>query len=333
MFRFLALLGVLLTTSAMATSPTVTIYSYRQPFLIEPILAQFTEQTGIKTEVVFAKSGLDERLRREGALTPADFVLTTDISRLAGLVAMGLTQPVNSEILAANVPEHYRDPADHWFALTLRVRNVYSSKARVGKANLSYEDLAKPEYQGKLCTRSGKNAYNIALVASMIAHHGEEHTEQWLHGLKANLARKPQGNDRAQIKAVAEGICDYAIGNSYYFGKMLSDPNQQPFAEQVEINFPNQQDRGAHINVSGAVMTKYAKQPQAAQTLLEFLSAPLAQQQYAEVNMEYPVNPAVSPSSLVRSWGEYQADTLPIHRLAQHHKAAITLLDKVQFDL
>ncbi|QIZ77863.1 Fe(3+) ABC transporter substrate-binding protein [Ferrimonas lipolytica] len=332
MRQIFALVALLLSVTAQAAE-TVTIYSYRQPFLIAPMLEKFTAETGIETEVVFAKKGLDERLKREGRLTPADVMLTTDISRLANLVAMDLVQPVESEILTKNLPAQYRDPSNNWFALTVRVRNVYSSKERVGKANLSYEDLAKPEFKGKICTRSGKNAYNIALVSSMIAHHGETKTIEWLQGVKANLARKPQGNDRAQIKAIAEGVCDYAIGNSYYFGKMLSDEKQRPFADQVEINFPNQADRGAHVNVSGAALTKYSKHPEAAIKLLEFLSAPIAQQMYAEANMEYPVNPMVKPSELVSSWGSFKSDDLPVHRLAEYHQDAVKLLDKVKFDL
>ncbi|WP_028117254.1 Fe(3+) ABC transporter substrate-binding protein [Ferrimonas senticii] len=332
MRRFLAA-AALLTSAAVQAAPTVTIYSYRQPFLIEPMLAKFTEQTGINTEVVFAKKGLDERLKREGKLTPADLVLTTDISRLTGLVDMDLVQPVASDIVNSNLPKQFRDPDNNWFALTLRVRNVYSSAERVGKVDINYEDLAKPQYKGKICTRSGKNAYNIALVSSMIAHHGEAETVQWLEGLKANLARKPQGNDRAQIKAVAEGVCDYAIGNSYYYGKMLSDPKQAPFAEPVAINFPNQDNRGAHVNVSGAVVTKYAKQPEAAVKLLEFLSGEQAQQMYAEANMEYPVNPKVKPSPLVAGWGSFKEDSLPIYQLAENHQAAVKLLDQVKFDL
>ncbi|WP_298443168.1 Fe(3+) ABC transporter substrate-binding protein [uncultured Ferrimonas sp.] len=332
MRRLLAAAALMVTAVAQA-APTVTIYSYRQPFLIEPMLEKFTAETGINTEVVFAKKGLDERLKREGKLTPADVMLTTDISRLANLVAMDLVQPVESDVLNRNLPAQYRDPDNQWFALTVRVRNVYSSKARVGEAALSYEDLAQPQFKGKICTRSGKNAYNIALVSSMIAHHGEADTRTWLQGVKANLARKPQGNDRAQIKAVAEGVCDYAIGNSYYFGKMLSDPKQKPFADQVAINFPNQANRGAHVNVSGAVLTKHAKQPEAAVKLLEFLSGPMAQQMYAEANMEYPVNPAVKPSALVASWGEFKADSLPVYKLAEHHKDAVKLLDQVKFDL
>ncbi|WP_345335041.1 Fe(3+) ABC transporter substrate-binding protein [Ferrimonas pelagia] len=327
------LAAVLILFSAVSVAQTVTVYSYRQPFLVEPMLEMFTEETGIKTQVVFAQTGLEERLRREGRLSPADVVLTTDISRLATLVDMGLTQPVQSDVLSANIPSQYRAPDNHWFALTLRTRNVYSSMARIGAAELRYEDLATPAFKGKICMRSGKNAYNVALIASMIAHHGEAKTKQWLEGVKANLARKPQGNDRAQITAVAEGVCDYAIGNSYYYGKMLEDPKQAGWAEQVVINFPNQADRGAHINVSGAVMAKHAKNAAGGQALIEFLSGQKAQQVYAELNAEYPVHPEVAPSEMVASWGAFKADVLPVYQLSEHHAQAMKLLDEVRFDL
>ncbi|MBY6187175.1 Fe(3+) ABC transporter substrate-binding protein [Marinobacter hydrocarbonoclasticus] len=334
MGRF-ALSALLLMASSMAAAAqTVTVYSYRQPFLVEPMLEMFTKETGIETQVVFAQTGLEERLKREGRLSPADVVLTTDISRLATLVDMGLTQPVDSKVLSENLPSQYRDPDNQWFALTLRVRNIYSAKDRVGAASdITYEDLATAPFKGKICMRSGKNAYNIALVASMIAHHGEAETKAWLEGVKANLARKPQGNDRAQVRAVAEGACDYAIGNSYYYGKMLEDENQRGWAEAVVINFPNQNDRGAHMNVSGGVMAKHAKNPEGAKALLEFLSSEKAQGLYAQLNYEYPVNPKVAPSELVASWGQYKADVLPVAQLAEHHAAAVKLLDEVQFDL
>ncbi len=175
--------------------------------------------------------------------------------------------------------------------------------------------------------------YNISLVASMIAHHGEAETKAWLTGLKANLARKPQGNDRAQVKAVKEGLCDLAIGNSYYLGKMLQDPKQVPWAEAVEINFPNQDNLGSHINVSGMALAKHSRNKDNALKLMEYLSGDKAQKAYAEVNMEYPVKADVEPSALVASWGEFKADSLPIYKLAEFHHAAVKMLDEVKFDL
>ncbi|MBE7213645.1 extracellular solute-binding protein [Shewanella benthica] len=331
--RSMAILGLVCFASAANAAENLTVYSYRQAFLVGPILANFTKETGIDVDVVFSKKGIAERMMREGRLSPADIVLTSDFSRLMELVDKNLVIPVDSELLKANIPAKYRSREDNWYALTMRVRNIYSSKDRLGKLDIDYEDLADPKYKGKICTRSGKHPYNISLVASMIAHHGEADTKTWLEGWKANLARKPQGNDRAQVKAVKEGLCDIAIGNSYYLGKMLQDPKQVPWAEAVEINFPNQDNRGSHINVSGMALAKHTKHKDNAIKLMEYLSGTAAQKSYAEINMEYPVKADVKPSDLVASWGEFKADELPIFKLAEYHNAAVRLLDEVKFDL
>jgi len=261
-------------------------------------------------------------------------VLTTDISRLVQLDNENLTQAVDSKILQKNIPSQYRDPDQQWFALTTRARSIYSSRDRVGAvSDISYKDLASPEFKGKICTRSGKHPYNVSLVASVIAHEGEANAKTWLEGVKANLARKPQGNDRAQVKAIKDGLCDYSLGNSYYLGKMLADPKQTPWAESVHINFPNQKTTGTHVNVSGVVLAKHAPHKADAIKLMEFLSGDVAQSLYAEVNYEYPVKADVKPSKLVASWGDYKADTLPLADIAKQHKAAIKLLDEVKFDL
>lgn len=329
----LAVLGLVCFASVANAADKLTVYSYRQAFLIDPILNDFTKETGIDVDVVFSKKGIAERMMREGRLSPADVVLTSDFYRLMELVDKELVVPASSEQLNSNIPAQYRSPDDTWYALTMRVRNIYSSKERLGKLNINYEDLADPKYKGKICTRSGKHPYNISLVASMIAHHGEAETKAWLTGLKANLARKPQGNDRAQVKAVKEGLCDLAIGNSYYLGKMLQDPKQVPWAEAVEINFPNQDNLGSHINVSGMALAKHSRNKDNALKLMEYLSGDKAQKAYAEVNMEYPVKADVEPSALVASWGEFKADSLPIYKLAEFHHAAVKMLDEVKFDL
>ncbi|MGL5047912.1 MAG: Fe(3+) ABC transporter substrate-binding protein [Shewanella sp.] len=328
-----ALVGLMSIGNSANADEKLTVYSYRQAFLVEPILARFTQETGIGVNLVFAKDGIAERIEREGRLSPADLVLTSDFSRLVELVDKNLTSPVKSAQLESNIPAQYRDPNGQWYALTVRVRNLYTAKDRLGPQPLTYEELADPKYKGKICTRSGKHPYNIALVASMIAHHGEAETKTWLQGVKTNLARKPQGNDRAQIAAVKEGLCDIAIGNSYYYGNMLQDPKQKSVAEAVTINFPNQADRGAHVNVSGIALTRHAPNKANAIRLMEFLSADVAQKAYAEVNMEYPVKADVAPSPLVASWGEFNVDSLPMFKLAEFHQAAVKLLDEVQFDL
>ncbi|MFO6424534.1 Fe(3+) ABC transporter substrate-binding protein [Motilimonas sp. KMU-193] len=320
--------------SALAASEEVNVYSYRQSFLIEPIMEKFTEQTGIKVNIVFAEKGLAERLEREGKLSPADLVLTVDISRSLELVEKDLVQPVQSETLEGNIPAQYRDPADQWFALTTRVRNVYSSKDRLGKLpTLNYEDLADAKYKGKICTRSGKHPYNVALISSMIVAHGEAETKKWLEGVKANLARKPQGNDRDQVKAIKEGFCDVSLGNNYYLGKMVNDEKQASWAAAVEINFPNQENRGTHVNISGVSLTKYSPNKDNAVKLMEFLSDDVAQKMYAEVNYEYPVKPGVALSELVASWGEFKSDPVSLAEVAKQRAVALKLLDEVKFDL
>lgn len=331
--KALVLLTALISTPVFAAD-VVNIYSFRQPFLIKPILDDFTKQTGIKTNVVFAKKGLIERVKREGKHSKADLVLTSNFSALIQLEDLNLTQKIQSDVVSANVPSTFRDSDGQWVALTKRVRNVYSSKERVGALpELTYEDLADPKYKGKLCTRSGKHPYNLGLVASMIAHHGEAEAKQWLEGVKANLARKPQGNDRAQVKAVKEGLCDIALGNSYYFGKMMQDEQQKSWAEAVHINFPNQTNRGSHINVSGVVMTKYAKNPGNALKLIEYMTDNKAQNMYASVNMEYPVKNGVELSEMVASWGEFKEDSLPLDEISKYRPAALKLIDEVKFDL
>ncbi|WP_440905475.1 extracellular solute-binding protein [Catenovulum sp. SX2] len=319
---------------SFAKDDTVNIYSFRQAFLIEPILQQFTEQTGIKTKVVFAEKGLIERIKREGKYSPADVVLTSNFSKLLQLSDENLTQAFNHADISANIPAHFRDENGHWVALTKRIRNIYAAKNRVATPfALSYEDLAKPEFKGKICTRSGKHPYNLGLVASMIAHHGEAHTKAWLLAVKENLARKPQGNDRAQVKAISEGLCDVSLGNSYYFGKMITDPAQKAWSDSVHIVYPNQQNRGAHVNVSGAAIAKHAPNKQNAIKLIAFLASAQAQQAYSSLNFEYPVNPQVKPASLVASWGEFKEDTLPLTKVAENRSAALKLIDGVKFDL
>jgi len=322
----------LISSSFVKASEEVNVYSYRQAFLVEPLFNQFTEQTGIKVNVVFAKKGMAERLAREGKHSPADILLTTDISRLIELHDRDLLQAFSSKTLLDTIPSQYRAEDNTWYALTTRVRNIYSAK-RLGAIALNYEDLADSRYKGRICTRSGKHAYNIALVASMIAAHGKAETLIWLEKFKANLARKPQGSDRGQVQAIHQNLCDISLGNSYYFGKMLADEKQKVWADAVYINFPNQNNRGAHVNISGMGMAKYAPNGDNAKALMEFLVSKDAQQLYAETNMEYPVRTDVMPSALVASWGKFKADALPLETIAKHRKEALKLIDQAKFDL
>jgi len=254
----------------------VNVYSYRQPFLIKPIFDQFKKETGIEVNTVFAKKGLVERLQSEGRNSPADLIFTVDIGNLSNAVEAKLTQSVDSALLAEKIPPEFRDPDGHWFGLTNRARIVVTSKERVNEGDIArYEDLAKPEFKGRICTRSGKHVYMVALISSMIAHHGEAEAKNWLSGVRDNLARKPQGNDRAQVKAISQGECDIAIINSYYMGAMQTDEEQFAWADAVNIVFPNQEDRGTHMNIAGMSLTAAAPNQENAVKLME-LSATTA---------------------------------------------------------
>ncbi len=332
MIKKLIGLFALFIVATTSVASEVNVYSYRQPFLVEPLFNRFTEKTGIRVNVVFAKNGIAERLAREGEHSPADVLLTTDISRLIELHEKSLLQPFNSAEIIDAVPTQYRSDDNTWFGLTTRVRNIYSAK-RLGDLELNYEDLADEKYRGRVCTRSGKHAYNVALVAAMVAELGEAKTLTWLEGVKKNLARKPQGNDRGQVQAIHQNLCDLAIGNSYYFGKMQTNKEQKVWADAVNINFPNQSNRGAHVNISGMGMAKHAPNAEQAKVLMEFLVSEPAQQLYAETNMEYPVREGVKVSDLVASWGDYKADTLSLETIAKHRKTALKLIDQAKFDL
>ncbi|WP_139834719.1 Fe(3+) ABC transporter substrate-binding protein [Thalassospira sp. MCCC 1A03138] len=326
-------LGAAAVTASAASAQEVNVYSLRQPFLVEPLFESFTKETGVKVNVIFAEKGLVERIKQEGANSPADVLMTVDISRIKEAVDAGVTDAVNSDVLEANIPAHLRDENDQWFALTQRGRALYASKDRVTEGEIAtYEDLADPKWKGRVCTRSGTHDYNIALVSSMIAHHGTEEAKTWLEGLKANLARKPQGNDRGQVKAIKEGECDVAIANTYYYGKMLDDPEQRTWAESVNIIFPNQNDRGMSMNISGMTLIKGAPNKENAVKLMEFLSGDEAQKIYAEVNYEYPVKPGVEWSDYVKSWGTFKADELPLSEIARLRADAVRMIDEVGYN-
>ena len=335
MKKFVAtsLFFVTLFFSSPIFASEVNIYSYRQPFLIEPLTTAFTDKTGIKVNIVYLRKGMIERMKAEAKRSPADVVLTVDISRLSALVEAGLTQQVVSQTLSTNVPEKYRDPAGHWFGLTTRARIIYVSKERVRTGEIkSYEDLADPKWRGKVCTRSGLNAYNLALTSAIIHHHGEDYAKKWLDGFKQNLARKPQGNDRAQVKAIWAGECDLSIGNTYYMGKMLKDPEQADWAKSVNIVFPTFEGGGTHVNVSGIGMAKFSPNKDNALALMEFLSSGEAQEIYATANFEYPIAPGTKVDDLVKSWGSFNADTVNLMTIAKLRKKALKLTEIVDFD-
>jgi len=313
----------------------VNVYSYRQPTLVKPLFDVFTKKTGIKVNLLFAKKGLVQRIKTEGANSPADVIFTADIGRLAGAVSADVVQQVNSDIINKNIPASYRDKDGKWFGLTTRGRILLVSRERVKQDSITYEELAEPKWKGKICIRSGQHVYNVALFASMIAHHGNEKTRKWLEGLKNNLAQKPAGNDRAQVKNVFAGKCDIAVANNYYMGKMETNdkhPEQKEWAKSVRMMFPNTETRGTHVNVSGAGVAKFAPNRDNAVKLLEFLASDEGQNIYAQSVFEYPVKPGVSWSERNKSWGVFKADTLPLNDIIKHRKEASELVDIVGFN-
>lgn len=334
----LVITGIVTTylSSPKANEDVVNLYSYRQPFLIAPLLTAFTNQTGINVNVVYVKKGMLERLKAEGKNSPADMVLTSDIGRLNDMLEADILQPVSSPEIEGNIPAQYRHPDGMWFGLTVRGRIIFASRDRteVGEV-LSYADLMKPSLKGRLCTRSGKHIYNVSLIASLIAHNGEDDAQMWLAGVRDNLARKPQGNDRAQAKAIFEGVCDYAVANTYYMGMMETNekkPQQKQWAESIRIIFPDQAGRGTHVNVSGAAVTKSAKNYENAVKLITFLSGESAQKIYAEQNFEYPVKPGISLHPVVANWGDFTVDSIDLAIVAKYRATASRLVDITAYD-
>lgn len=315
----------------------VHVYTHRHYDTDQLLFQRFTDETGIAVKVV--QAGADElikRLETEGENSPADVLITVDAGRLVRAKRQGLLQPVRSEALEAQVPANLRDPDGEWFGLTRRARVIVYSTERVAAGALagltSYDDLVKPEWQGKILVRSSSNIYNQSLLASRIAHDGRDGALAWARGVVANMARPPGGNDRDQIKAVAEGVGDLAIINTYYLGALLtsSNPEEVKAGQAVGVLFPDQGpgQRGAHVNISGAGVTRHSKNKANAIAFIEFLTGPGAQVAFAEANHEYPVNPLVEPGQLVSTWGEFRADPLPLHRLGDLGPEAVQVFDE-----
>jgi len=322
-------------TSAHAQNGDVNIYSYRQPELIAPLLDAFTDETGINTKVLNLSEGVLERMQAEGRNSPADIVLTTDIGRLVGVKDGGVTQAVESAEIAANIPSQYRDKDKHWFGLTTRARVVYAARDRVDQDDITYAELTDPKWAGRVCTRSGQHAYNVALIASIIAHEGDAAAQKWLEGLKGNLARKPTGNDRAQAQAIYSGECDLALGNTSYIGLMRTNeenPEQKDWEKSIKVLFPDTNGRGTHVNLSGMAMAKYAPNRENALALMEFLSSAEAQEIYAKQVFEYPVKPGTVPSQIVQSFGNFVPDSLALDTIAAYRAQASQLVDRVGFN-
>lgn len=315
----------------LETEGEVNLYTHRHYEADEALFARFTEKTGIKVNVVKANADeLIERLKSEGEASPADLLVTADAGRLVRAQEAGLLQAVKSEKLEDCVPAQLREPDGYWFGLTLRARIFAYAKARVNPASLStYEALAQPVWKGRILARSSSNIYNQSLLASIIAQSSEEQAVAWARAVRSNMARPPQGSDRDQMRAVAAGLADVAIVNTYYLGILAtsSDPADRKSAEKIGVFFPNQGGRGAHINISGAGVTRHAKNTENAITLLEFLVESEQQSEFARANFEYPVNPEGLRSPLLKKWGAFKADTLNLSELGKYNQAAVKAFD------
>ncbi len=311
----------------------VNVYSHRHYDSDQELFRRFTEQTGIEVNVVTASADeLITRLENEGASSPADVLITVDAGRLQRAKERGLLQPVESAVLEANVPAHLRDRDNQWFGVTQRARIIVYHRERVSPEELStYEALAEPEWNDRVLIRSSSNVYNQSLLAAMIAHLGPEGAEAWAAGIVENMARAPSGGDTDQIKAVAAGVGDVAISNSYYLARLIesTDPEERRVAEQVAPFFPNQGDRGTHVNVSGAGVTASSSNRENAIRLIEFLTEDEAQSVFAGVNGEYPVKPGAPWSPTLDAWGEFEGDDLDLTRLGELNSEAVRIADRV----
>ncbi len=323
---FLSALAALSLTAA-----EVNVYSHRHYPSDEQLFKQFTAKTGIRVNLIKASSDeLISRLEKEGKNSPADVLITVDAARLHIAKTKNLLTPLQSKVLEANVPAHLRDKEGYWYSLTKRARVLVYNKETIKPSRLStYEALATAPFRGKILVQSSNNTYNQSLLASLIVHNGEAKAAAWAKGVVGNMARKPSGKDVDQIRAVAAGVGDVAIVNTYYLGQLLASerPSDQAVGEMVAVYFPNQKSTGTHINVSGAGITASSKNRAEAQKFIEFLSSVEAQKVFAEVNFEYPVNPKVKPSKLLSSWGKFKEDTVELSKLGENNARAVKIFN------
>ena len=325
--------GLLAFGASVAQAAEVNLYTTREPVLIQTLLTEFTQKTGVKVNTVFIKYGLLERVKAEGRRSPADVMLTVDFGNLVDLVESGLTQRVSSKTLNSAIPANLRAANGHWYALSMRARAVYASKDRTPLNAITYEDLANPKWKNKICIRSGNHPYNTALIAAYIAHHGEKQAETWLRGVKANLARPASGGDRDVARDILGKICDIGVANTYYVGTMRTgDAEQKRWGNAINVVLPRFKNGGTHVNVSGAVVSKHAPNRKEAVQLLEFLASDHAQAIYAQNGFEYPVKPGVKIDPIIASFGKLNIDSIRLSDIARHRKAANLLVDKVQFN-
>ena len=315
--------------SEPAAEEELVVYTSRNDHLIKPVFDAYTEATGVKIRYITDNAAaLTARLQAEGERSPADMLITVDAGNLWNAADKGLLQPLDSQVLAANVPAELTDPENRWFGLTVRARTLVYSPERVDPSALSsYEALADPEWKGRLCLRTSKKVYNQSLVATMIQRLGEEKTEEIVRGWVANLATDVFSNDTALMEAIVAGQCDVGIVNTYYFGRMKQDNPQLP----LSLFWANQDSSGVHVNISGAGITRHAPRPEKARDLLEWMSQPEAQKLLADRNMEYPVNAAVEPAEEVASWGEFPSDDLNVSVAGALQVDAVKLMDRAGY--
>jgi iron(III) transport system substrate-binding protein len=323
--------------SAATAADAVTLYTTREPTLIQPMLDAYTKESGVKVNTVFVKDGLMERVKAEGDRSPADLLMTVDIGNLLDLVDGGVTQPAPSRTLESVVPANLRGANGAWYALSLRDRVLYVEKD-LKLSSFRYEDLADAKWKGKVCIRSGQHPYNTGLVAAMIAHDGAPAAEKWLRGVKANLARKAAGGDRDVARDILGGICDIGLANAYYVGQMKTasaGTDARKWGDAIKVirpTFANGKDGGTHVNISGASVARHAPNKDGAVKLLEYLVSAPAQAMYAQANYEYPIRPGVKLDPVIESLGPLKVDTLPVADIAKYRKQASELVDKVGFD-
>jgi iron(III) transport system substrate-binding protein len=321
------------SASSAFAAEEVNVYTYRETKLVQPLFDAFTKDSGIKVNVISASSGLEQRIKAEGTNSPADVLLTVDIGRIDDAVQAGIAQPLRSDVIDKAVPAQYRDPDGNWAGISMRARVFYVSKDRVKQDAITYDELTDPKWKGKICIRSGQHIYNNALFAAYIAKNGEAKAEEWLKGLKANLAQKPSGGDRETARDVAAGKCDIGIGNTYYWALMNDkDPDKKSWADATRVVLPTFAGGGTHVNLSGVLLARHAPNKANGIKLIEWLASDSAQQIYADVNYEYPVKAGVAINPTIASYGKLTADPLPLAKISANRKAAAALVDRVGFD-
>ncbi|HHX82055.1 MAG TPA: extracellular solute-binding protein [Pseudomonadaceae bacterium] len=317
------------TAAGAANLNPVVVYSSRQEHLIKPVFDRFTAETGIEVQYQTGEEGpLIARLEAEGTATFADILYTVDAGNLWAAADKGLLAPLESPVLEANIPAHLQDPNNQWFGFSVRARTIVYSTERVDPAELSsYEALADPAWQGRLCLRTSKKVYNMSLVGALMERLGAQRTEEVVSGWVNNLATPVFSSDTLLINAIAAGQCDVGLVNTYYLGRELVTNPDLP----VGLFWANQGDSGVHVNVSGAGLTRHAKNPEGARILLEWLSTEEPQRMFSELNLEFPANPAIPSVKTVQAWGEFQQDSLNVEAAGRNQAAAVMLMDRVGY--